>query len=58
MPVKATDKVFSLRLPINIYEILEVEAKKEKRSVNAEILIAIEKHIADIDKKRPSWDKC
>ena len=45
MPVKATDKVFSLRLPATMYEKLEKEAKKNKRSVNTEILIAIEDRV-------------
>lgn len=52
MPVKVTDKVFSLRLPITVYELLQAESKKYKRSVNAEILVAIEKHIADIEKQK------
>lgn len=54
MPVKATDKVFSLRLPIDAYEILHTEAKKQKRSVNAEILLAIEEHLVRLDKEKKS----
>lgn len=50
MPVKSTDKVFSLRLPISVYGTLETEAKRNKRSVNSEILLAIEKHLAEVDK--------
>lgn len=52
MPVKSTDKVFSLRLPITMYEFLEVEARKQERSVNAEILVAIKKHMADLEKNK------
>lgn len=42
MPMKSTDKAYVLRLPIPLYEYFEQEAKKNKRSVNAEFLIAIE----------------
>lgn len=52
MPVKATDKVFSLRLPIFIYELLQEEARKNKRSVNAEILLSIEEHIKKLEQTR------
>lgn len=41
MPMKATDKQFSLRLPIAMYEEIETEAKKQERSVNFLILQAI-----------------
>lgn len=57
MPVKATDKVFSLRLPIEIYDTLHQESKRNERSVNSEILLAIKKHLADIEKtKREATD--
>jgi len=42
MPMKATDKVFPLRLSIEMYEFFKEQAKKNKRSVNTEILIAME----------------
>lgn len=42
MPMKSTDKVFPLRLPITMYEYFREQAEKNKRSVNAEILIAME----------------
>jgi hypothetical protein len=42
MPMKTTDKVYPLRLPIDTYKFFEEQAKRNKRSVNAEILIAIE----------------
>lgn len=57
MPIKSTDKTFSLRLPIDWYNRLEVNAKKEKRSVNAEILIAIEKHLTEVDKRNKGESK-
>lgn len=56
MPMKATDKVFSLRLPIAIYEALEAESKKYRRSVNTEILIAIDKHLAESQKTKKDND--
>lgn len=40
--MKVTDKVFPLRLPITMYEYFKEQAEKNKRSVNAEILIALE----------------
>ena len=52
MPMKVTDKVFSLRLPIATYEALEAESKKYRRSVNTEILIAIDKHLAESQKTK------
>lgn len=41
MPMKATDKAFLLRLPIDMYEFLKELANKDERSVNYEILVAI-----------------
>lgn len=54
MPVKITDKVFSLRLPISMYEFLDQVAKQNKRSVNSEVLLAIEKHIDSIERQNQS----
>lgn len=54
MPIKATDKVFPLRLPISVYEFFEKEAKKNKRSVNTEILIAMEERKEKIEKNEKS----
>jgi hypothetical protein len=51
MPMKSTDKAFVLRLPIVLYEFFEQEAKKNKRSVNAEILIAMEDRQKKIEKE-------
>lgn len=45
MPIKKSDKVFSLRLPVTMYDYLKEQAEKQKRSVNAEILIALEQYI-------------
>lgn len=42
MPMKSTDKAYPLRLPVSMYEFFNDQAKKNKRSVNAEILIALE----------------
>lgn len=42
MPMKSTDKVFPLRLPIELYKFFKEQADKNKRSVNNEILIAME----------------
>ena len=49
MPMKVTDKVFPLRLPISLYEYFQQEAKDNKRSVNAEILIALEERRSKLD---------
>lgn len=40
------------RLPIETYELLQTEAKQQKRSVNAEILLAIENHLTKIQKEQ------
>lgn len=48
MPMKSTDKVFPLRLPITLYEYFQEQAEKNKRSVNTEILIALEERQAKI----------
>ncbi len=51
MPMKATDKAFPLRLPIEMYDFFKEQADKNKRSVNAEILIAMEERQAKIKKQ-------
>lgn len=48
MPVKQTDKTFTLRIDVALYERIAQKAKREKRSVNAEILMAIEEHLANV----------
>ena len=52
MPMKSTDKAYVLRLPIPLYEYFEKEAKKNKRSVNAEFLIAIEERQEKIESEK------
>jgi len=47
--MKSTDKVFPLRLPITMYEYFQDQAEKNKRSVNAEILIALEERREKIE---------
>ena len=42
MPMKVTDKGFALRIPIPLYEFFKEQAEKNKRSINSEILIAME----------------
>lgn len=54
MPMKATDKGFALRLPIETYEFFKEQAKKNKRSVNAEFLIAIEEREQKLRKENES----
>jgi hypothetical protein len=53
MPMKATDKTYLLRLPIETYAFFEEQAKKNKRSVNAELLIAIEERQNKIEEEHP-----
>lgn len=52
MPIKSTDKTYLLRLPISLYEYFEQVAKKNKRSVNAEFLIAIEERQEKIESEK------
>lgn len=51
MPMKATDKVFPLRLPIALYEYFKEQARDNKRSVNAEALIALEERRSRINRE-------
>lgn len=44
MPMKSTDKPFLLRLPISMYESLEIEGRIRERSVNFLILEAIKEY--------------
>jgi len=50
MPMKSTDKAFPLRIPTELYKFFEEQARKNKRSVNSEFLIAIEERQARIKK--------
>lgn len=52
MPMKSTDKVYPLRLPITMYEYFQEQAEKNKRSVNTEILIALEERQAEIKRQQ------
>lgn len=44
--------VFSYRIPVDKYEALKKLAKKNKRAVNAEIDMAVDKHIESEDRER------
>ena len=50
MPMKAADKGFALRVPIPLYEFFKEQAEKNKRSVNSEILIAMEERQEKLEK--------
>lgn len=52
MPMKSTDKVFPLRLSVTMYAFFEEEAKKNRRSVNTEFLVAIENRQAEIKRQQ------
>lgn len=55
MPMKATDKVFPLRLPIEMYEFFKEQAEKNERSVNYEILTALKERRKKLEKdKKPN----
>ncbi len=47
MPMKSTDKAFTLRLPDDLYEAMQLLAKENERSMNGEIILAIKKHLAE-----------
>lgn len=44
--------VFSYRIPVDKYEALKKLAKKNKRAVNAEIDMAVDKYIESEDRER------
>lgn len=46
MPVKQTDKTFTLRIDVALYEQLASLAKLNRRSVNKEIVLAVEERLA------------
>lgn len=43
MPIKSSDKQYNLRLDKELYARLDASAKRNRRSVNAEIILAVEK---------------
>lgn len=51
MPMKATDKVFSFRLPVDLYEFFKEQSRKTERSVNSEFLLALKERKAKIEKE-------
>ena len=44
MSTKDKDKTVSIRFPYELYERISKEAKDERRSFNAQVLIALEEH--------------
>lgn len=50
MPMKATDKVFSFRVPVDLYEFFKEQSVKNERSVNSEFLLAIKERKSKIEK--------
>lgn len=58
MPMKATDKVFPLRLPIEMYEFFKEQAQKDDRSVNYEILLALKDRKDKLEKAQKIITSC